>query len=115
MRSINGPQDPSVFVLEYLLTECGNERYFVFSNSQRKGGAMPQIPEGYQEHVCLFGKGAEACCFLSLGADGFQREKGSSLSALLDARRRAGTMRALGDNCSGSPDFTLPDVQGGVQ
>lgn len=76
---------------------------------------MAKMPEEYPNFVCKFGQGHETCAFLCMGPEGFECEKGTPLGYVLDERRRAHAMRARGDNCSGSPDFTLPDAPGGVE
>lgn len=56
--------------------------------------------------LCRPGKGAETCSFLMYGPDGFECAKHSGFAPLLEAKRAAKSIRALGDNCSGAPDFT---------
>lgn len=63
--------------------------------------------------VCKLGKGSTCCRFLSF-SHGFCCEKKSDIAGLLNARANAGTMRALGDNCSGAPDFVPQQVNAEV-
>ena len=69
------------------------------------------LPDKHVDKVCKFGKGAETCSFLALGHDGLSCLKGGSLEGLIRGRRAQKTIRAMGDNCSGSPHFstTSPD------
>jgi len=65
-----------------------------------------ELPAGYKDDVCRVGKGKATCSFLIAGAGGLCCAKGSTFEAPLRKRREEGSMGALGDNCSGSPDFT---------
>ncbi len=74
---------------------------------------MAKIPEGYVKPMCQ--PNTECACSFLIFGDGFECAKGTFMEKLIEERRRAGTMNAKGDNCSGPPDFILPDVLGGVQ
>ena len=66
----------------------------------------PLVEEPRLRSVCLFGQGAKCCTYLGM-MDGFRCLKHSEFHALLTARREAGTIRAMGDNCPGPP---LPEA-----
>ena len=78
--------------------------------------AKPIIKGGHMDNtltmerartLCKMGKGAETCSFLGMEAGvGFACQKGTEIEGLIRSRRKAGTMSAKGDNCSGPPDFT---------
>lgn len=55
--------------------------------------------------LCRIGQADRCCIFLVASPRGFECAKGSSLEAVLLARRDAGTMVARGDNCDGPPTF----------
>ena len=57
------------------------------------------------KEICGVGKGSETCSFLMMGPGGWECAKGTGLEAHLTSRRDAGSMNAMGDNCSGPPDF----------
>jgi hypothetical protein len=54
----------------------------------------------YVKEVCKPGT-YDCCRYLTMGAKGWSCEKHSEFRPLLDQRVRAGTMRAVGDNCEG--------------
>lgn len=61
-----------------------------------------------EEHIgkcCKPGKGKETCRYLTMGPDGWDCEKGTSMGQLLDERVKANTIGAQGDNCSGVIGF----------
>jgi hypothetical protein len=60
--------------------------------------------------VCKLGEQQETCSYLIAGADGFECAKGSSLHREIQQRREAGTIRAMGDNCQGPPDYKPVEV-----
>lgn len=57
--------------------------------------------ESHVEDVCKMGHGEKCCSYLGMGADGWVCLKESSLKANIDARVKANTMTAKGDNCVG--------------
>lgn len=59
------------------------------------------VDDKHAKEVCKIGQGAECCRYLAMGSKGWSCEKFGSLSRMLDARVREGTMRAKGDNCEG--------------
>lgn len=63
--------------------------------------------------VCAPGNGALTCSFLLMGVDGFECAKTGPFEGTLRARREAGRMNAMGDNCGGPPAFVI--VTGKVQ
>lgn len=65
--------------------------------------------KGFVASVCRVGKGAKCCRYLCLDEHGFCCGKLSALRPVIDARVAAGTMRAMGDHCSGMPQETSLD------
>ncbi|MEK7498452.1 MAG: hypothetical protein AAB611_01170 [Patescibacteria group bacterium] len=55
--------------------------------------------------VCKLGQGTNVCSFLILSAEGFECAKGTTWQAQIAERRAAKSMTAMGDNCSGPPNF----------
>ena len=49
--------------------------------------------------ICKMGQGADCCRYITVGPDGFECAKGTTLQATLD--QRVGIMVAKGDNCDG--------------
>jgi len=72
----------------------------------KKPDPVSVTPE-HAETVCKSGKGEIACSFLGLGEGGFSCLKKSSFESAIQERRRAGSIGAKGDNCSGPPDFKI--------
>lgn len=70
---------------------------------------MVNLRTEYARDVCGLGKGVFACSFLALGADGFVCLKCSELEDVIRKRRSENGMAALGDNCSGPPDFNVAE------
>lgn len=69
---------------------------------------MTAIPDGYEQSVCRFGGRETTCAFLAMG-DGFFCAKGMPhVAEVIRGRLADGTMGAKGDNCSGPPDFEVP-------
>lgn len=66
--------------------------------------SKPQV-----ENICKFGKGEDCCSFLIFGGDGFSCAKGTSVEATISYRRFLETMRAMGDNCSGPPEYKIKE------
>lgn len=64
------------------------------------------IPEGYRDTVCKMGQGGATCSFLMFGGSQFECAKGSPFESNIRQRLKEGSIRAVGDNCSGPPDFT---------
>jgi len=64
------------------------------------------ISEGHAKTVCKFGQRAATCSFLGM-SDGFHCLKGSEFEPNIKQRRGEGSMGAMGDNCSGPPDFVV--------
>lgn len=65
---------------------------------------MAIAPEHVQ-NVCRIAQGARTCSFLLTGGNGFVCGKGTSMENTIRAKRDQGAMNAMGDNCSGPPDF----------
>lgn len=56
----------------------------------------------YVNEVCLIGKGARCCRFLTVsGAGGWSCEKHTEMGRYLDRRAAEGKMTARADNCPG--------------
>lgn len=56
--------------------------------------------------VCRIGQGAKCCSYLGANDKGIMCLKGSKYQQEIFQRRMAGEMKAMGDNCSGHPDYT---------
>jgi hypothetical protein len=59
------------------------------------------------QEVCKCGKGEECCSFLAMGSGGFVCVKGTDMEPMIFQRRFLESMTAMGNNCSGPPDFKL--------
>lgn len=57
----------------------------------------------YAVEICKLGQGPPCCSYLVVGPQGLECAKLGSLRTLIDTRRAAGTMKAMGDNCDGQP------------
>ncbi len=70
----------------------------------------PRAPRGEALKIdpvrCGVGTGPKTCSFLRMATD-WECAKGTSIESIILERRESGTMNAMGDNCSGPPDFTL--------
>jgi hypothetical protein len=66
---------------------------------------MPVPSESHIVNVCKLGLGAATCSFLAYDGQ-WSCVKGTRFAALIEARRREKSMKAMGDNCSGPPQFT---------
>lgn len=69
------------------------------------------IPPDHVANVCQPGKGIGTCRFLASKSlpDYFCAKTQPWLMTTILARAAEGTLRSLGDNCNGPPDYTLPD------
>jgi len=67
--------------------------------------AVP-VDDNRRTSVCEGAGSSATCRFLTAGPGGFACAKGSDLHGYISGRVEAGTMKAVGDNCSGPPDFT---------
>lgn len=63
------------------------------------------LPDGHVEAVCRIGKGELCCSFLVASATMACGKEMPDIAAAIAQRRFLGTMTAMGDNCSGPPDF----------
>lgn len=61
--------------------------------------------DAFRATTCRPGESAATCSFLMYGPDGFECSKGTSMESLILARRNAGTLKSMGDNCDGPPSF----------
>ena len=55
-------------------------------------------------NTCKIGQAEKCCRYLTVGAEGFECAKLTSLKPTIDARVEAGTFTAKGDNCLGVND-----------
>lgn len=62
------------------------------------------VSDEVQKRLCRPGQGAASCSFLVIH-NGWRCAKGSDLEPLILSRRANLSMKAMGDNCSGPPDF----------
>jgi len=53
------------------------------------------------KNVCKIGQGNDCCRYLTMGSEGFECVKNSSVAATLDMRASTETMTAQADNCEG--------------
>ena len=61
--------------------------------------------------LCKAGQGAACCSFLAMNR-GFVCIKGTSMEAAINERRAQNSIKAMGDNCTGSPNFAAtPDYK----
>lgn len=66
--------------------------------------AASVIPDDRLKGVCKSGQGEATCSFIGCGGE-YICLKGTEMEGTIKRRRAERTMRALGDNCSGPPDF----------
>ena len=64
-----------------------------------------EVTKKQAEEICKIGKGTQTCSFLMMGGNGFECAKQTSFESAILVRRNAGKMNAMGNNCSGPPDF----------
>ncbi len=67
------------------------------------------VPDNWRYLVCGFGNGPRTCSYLGLHPTGFVCMKNAEMRATVDERRDAGTMRAMGDHCDGTPWEVAPE------
>jgi hypothetical protein len=65
--------------------------------------ASSQPDSQWAKEVCRIGQGAGCCRFLTMGPDGWECQKGTSMGVLLTTRAGCGLMHAQSDNCPGRP------------
>lgn len=63
------------------------------------------LPDDHIKNICALGQGRSTCSFLMLDGAGFECAKGTGIDNIIAERRILGQMVAMGDNCSGPPDF----------
>ncbi len=63
------------------------------------------IPDPHLKHICRIGQGAFTCSFIGLEDGKFMCQKGTPEEKFIRTQRELGKMNALGNNCSGPPDF----------
>ncbi len=69
------------------------------------GLSKPLPSDEHRDNVCRL-RQSGTCAFLVVDASGFQCAKGSLFEPHIRMRLAEGSMRATGDNCYGSPEFT---------
>ncbi len=69
---------------------------------------MPKLKIDWVKNVCGLGNGDQTCSFLMMGTK-WECAKGTGIESVIQNRRDNGTMNAMGDNCSGPPDFNKAD------
>lgn len=73
------------------------------------GDDKPRIPAHLVTSVCQVGQGAQTCSYLC-HQGGWACAKGSNFQKVIDAKRVSPEgMKAMGNNCSGPPDF-IPTI-----
>ena len=60
-----------------------------------------KIPDLHLKEACKIGQGNACCRYLTVGPDGFECAKNTSLKCLLDRRVQKNLIVAQGDNCDG--------------
>lgn len=75
---------------------------------------MDQIKRGMAMWRCGLGLGPSCCSYLVCNENGFACGKSDqSIKVQIDQRRAAKSMHAMGDRCSGPPDYKeVGDVVG---
>lgn len=59
------------------------------------------IPEDVLGELCKLGSGPGTCSYIAATAGGWECLKHCGEQRIIDERREAGTMAAMGDNCEG--------------
>jgi hypothetical protein len=70
---------------------------------------MALITQEHVNNVCGVGTGAKTCSYIMMSSEGWECAKGTMVERAINERRETGTMNAMGNNCSGSPDFKPTD------
>jgi len=65
------------------------------------------VDNDYVHRVCKPGYGAATCSYIGAMAKGWICMKKTELEAQVNRRRNEKSMVAMGDNCSGPPEFKL--------
>lgn len=68
---------------------------------------MATIRNDRLNNVCKPGKGPFTCSYLGMGEQGLECLKSTEFQKAIDHMRAAKSMVAMGDNCSGPPEFRL--------
>ncbi|OGN03712.1 MAG: hypothetical protein A2655_04135 [Candidatus Yanofskybacteria bacterium RIFCSPHIGHO2_01_FULL_43_42] len=68
---------------------------------------MSKLDQKHLKEVCRIGGGIFTCSYLGMGAEGMECLKGTGFQSIIDQRRTEKSTGAMGDNCSGPPDFKL--------
>lgn len=64
-----------------------------------------KVEATHVQNVCRSQKPGGTCSFLMMGGDGWECAKDTPFESALRARSEKRVMNAMGDNCSGPPDF----------
>ena len=64
------------------------------------------ITEDHASEVCKKGQGPACCSYLAMDRGYVCVKSDRAFKATVDERRNDKLMKAMGDNCSGPPDFT---------
>jgi len=62
------------------------------------------------KNVCRIGQGNACCCYMVIGAQGFECVKNTQMNGYLDSRVAMETMVARGDNCEGKSIIYLNSI-----
>ena len=74
---------------------------------------MHRLEKPFVEGLCKGKGGTDTCSYLGVGGEGFCCLKMSEFEAMIDGRRAKQGMRAMGNHCTGLPNFT-PTIMFGV-
>jgi len=66
---------------------------------------MSKLDKEHLKNVCKLGRGAVTCSYLGMGTEGAECLKSTSFQRIINQRRAEKSIRAIGDNCSGPPNF----------
>jgi hypothetical protein len=69
---------------------------------------MAAVSDEMAKTVCKTGCGKETCAYLTMGPDGWECLKGTSLEHYAAFGRLLKTMTAQGDNCPGADKYQPP-------
>ena len=73
------------------------------------------VTKEHQTEVCRLGQGELCCSYLGFTPGvGMACLKASQFEEMISKRREAKSMAAMGDNCSGPPDFEPTEISRAV-
>lgn len=70
------------------------------------------IDPGLARSRCGLLTGDACCSYLMAGVAGLECAKGTAIEMTIIERRELGTMNAMGDRCSGPPDYEVSEDAG---